>query len=511
MRKIALLFLASFATCLPPQASQPPETRQATGIKVGEVSQNSAVIWVRHTESDSRNNAGLIPGSPEWETAYDVGLPKTPPSAAPDGETKKKRKARSLIWPTWISPSQLEGNCPGAPGRVRLRHSTAQDLAGATWTDWAHVTHETDFSHQFQLTGLKPAAVYYYETQAAPADGPPHPATLRGHFRTAPDRSANARARFVVITGQHYEKTDLPAGPDAAAGDYRSYVSMLALAPDFIVPTGDTVYYDSGHRGAFAFSRDMARHHWHRVYSLPNVIRFHLAVAGFWEKDDHDTVDNDCWPGARLGQFTWAQGLATFREQVPMGEKTYRTVRWGRGLQVWLVEGRDFRSPNTDPDGPGKSIWGAEQKEWLKKTLLESDATWRILVSPTPLIGPDRGPGSKADNHANLAFQHEGDEMRRWFRDNVASNFFIICGDRHWQYHSIHPETGLNEFSCGPLTDKHAGGSPGLNPEYHRYHNVIGGFLSVTAEPIGESASRITFQHHDTAGKVLNEAMRQSP
>lgn len=507
MKPSALVALISLLPSLVLAQAAPANSHQATGVKVGEITQDSAILWVRHTAADTRNNAGLIPGSPEWQKAYDAGLPKDRPAdPEPMAGGKRKKKAGPVIWPTWISPARLEGNCPGAPGRVRLRYATSESLSDAAWLDWATAAPETDCSHQFHLSGLKPDTIYFYETQTAPPDGAPHPATLRGKFRTAPAPTTDARVRFVVITGQHYEKTDLPPTPDAAAGDYLSYASMRALAPDFIVPTGDTVYYDSGHRGAFAFNRDMARHHWHRVYSLPNVIRFHLASAGYWEKDDHDTVDNDCWPGAKLGSLTWPEGLATFREQVPMGEKTYRTIRWGKALQIWLVEGRDFRSPNTDPDGPEKTIWGTGQKAWLKRTLLESDASWRVLISPTPLVGPDRGPASKADNHANLAFQHEGDEMRHWFRDNVASNFFIVCGDRHWQYHSIHPGTGLHEFSCGPLTDKHASGSPGHNPEYHRYHNLIGGFLSVTVEPQPEGGSLIAFRHHDTAGKVLHEA-----
>ena len=47
--------------------------------------------------------------------------------------------------------------------------------------------------------------------------------------------------------------------------------------------------------------------------------------------------------------------LAIFREQVPMGERTYRTFRWGKFLQVWLTDGRDFRSSNNMPDGPDKT------------------------------------------------------------------------------------------------------------------------------------------------------------
>jgi alkaline phosphatase D len=46
-----------------------------------------------------------------------------------------------------------------------------------------------------------------------------------------------------------------------------------------------------------------------------------------------------------------------------MGDKTYRTVRWGKDLQVWMTEHRDFRSKNRKKDGPNKTILGAKQKE----------------------------------------------------------------------------------------------------------------------------------------------------
>ena len=46
-----------------------------------------------------------------------------------------------------------------------------------------------------------------------------------------------------------------------------------------------------------------------------------------------------------------------------------------------FTEGRDFRSPNKMADGPDKTIWGAEQKAWFKRTVKESDATWKVLDS----------------------------------------------------------------------------------------------------------------------------------
>jgi alkaline phosphatase D len=389
---------------------------QAPGPKVGEVTDTSAVVWVRRT----------------------------------------------------------------APGKVRVRYGTKEDLSDAKATDEADVTDATDFARQFKLTGLEPATVYHFEAEC------------RGRFRTAPRAEQPADVAFVVITGQAYKDLDHPEG-------FNIYPSMAKLDPDFIVPTGDSVYYDND--PPLATTPALCRLHWQRMYGLPRLVEFHRRIPAYWEKDDHDLLMDDCWPGmkpARVAPLTWEQGLQVFREQVPQPEKPYRTFRWGQHLQVWLTEGRDFRSSNKDPDGPAKTIWGAEQKAWFKKTVLESDATWKVLVSPTPIVGPDRS--NKGDNHANAAFRTEGDEIRRWIKDNVPANFFIACGDRHWQYHSVHPETGVHEFSCGPASDKHAGGSPGENKDYHRFHRVKGGFLSVSV-----TGGALSFRLHDVQGAVVYE------
>ena len=154
-------------------------------------------------------------------------------------------------------------------------------------------------------------------------------------------------------------------------------------------------------------------------------------------------------------------------------------------------------------DGPGKTIWGAEQKAWFKRTVAASDATFRVLISPTPIVGPDRG--NKNDNHANKGFTHEGDEIRAFIASQ--KNMYIVCGDRHWQYVSIDPKTGVKEFSCGPTTDKHASGFSQKNrSEMHRYLKIKGGFLSVTIDR-KNGKSFASFKHHDTYGGVYNEEL----
>ena len=63
-----------------------------------------------------------------------------------------------------------------------------------------------------------------------------------------------------------------------------------------------------------------------------------------------------------------------------------------RDLQLWFVEGRDYRSPNRMRDGPEKSIWGAEQRAWLQSTLRESDATFKIVASSNCKCSMKRWP-----------------------------------------------------------------------------------------------------------------------
>lgn len=456
--------------CLPESliaAESGPVSHQATGTRVGEVTDRGAVVWTRLTAASSRNTGGvLVPGR---------------------AQNYKEGKLPEVTVPV----EQLEGACPGMKGRVRLRYGPKAEPGDVKTTDWADVGEATDFIHQFVLDGLKSGTRYQYECETMGADDAPH-ASLSGEFQTAPAPNSPSALTFCVMTCQGYPDRGHPDG-------HSIYPSMLALDPSFACLTGDLVYYDNDMPRAV--SPELARYHWQRMFSLPRLVEFNRHAGTYWLKDDHDTLNNDSWPGARMGTFTFAEGQRIFRQQAPMaGGPSYRTFRWGRDLQVWFTEGRDFRSPNNMSDGPEKTIWGAEQKEWFKHTVKESDATWKVLVSPTPLVGPDRG--GKNDNHANKGFQHEGDEIRAWLKANAPDNFFVICGDRHWQYHSVHPETGLNEFCPGAASDQHAGGSPGFEPTWHKFHLQKGGFLSTTLARDGDM-SRIRFQHHDVNGKVL--------
>lgn len=463
---------------------------QATGVKIGEVTHDSAVVWTRLTRDAERVGGD----APLPEVRY--RNPDTDELLL-ETEVRKPEWDPVVTFPDGSAIDSIEGAVAGAEGEVRVRYGAD----GGSWleTEWQAVNPARDFTRQFTLSGLVPGTQYALLVESRSSDGAAGQ-TVEGTFRTAAAPQAAARVLFTVTTGQRYPHMDAPEG------GFRMYDAMLKLDPDFFVHTGDILYYDQ-----LAKTEALARWHWQRMYSLPTNVRFHRQVASYFIKDDHDTWVNDCWPSMLrryMGEFTFAQGQAIFLEQVPMEEKTYRTVRWGRDLQIWLVEGRDYRSANTDPDGPEKTIWGAEQKAWFKQTVTESDATFRVLISPMPIVGPDRP--NKNDNHSNAVFEHEGNELREFMASQPG--MVVICGDRHWQYISVDDKTGLREYSCGPASDEHAGGwqQDNVLPE-HRYLNVTGGFLAVEVTRGAGSDPSIAFRHYSVDGELYHEDVRTAP
>ena len=442
------------------------ETHQATGVKLGEITPTTARIWTRRTASSIRNNGG------------------TPPQA---GETK-----RTL--PLTADLTQLEGACPGAPGflRVTLRTEKGSKVHA---TDWAAADPAKDFTSHFNLKNLRPGTSYRYTVETRPATSNKADGQLTGAFRTAPAANTEAAIQFAMMSCQKYSQRDDAQG-------FHLYDAIKAWQPHFYLSVGDNVYYDSD--DPVVNQTSVARHHWQRMFSLPRTAECLRTVPGYWIKDDHDSYSDDCWPGyvnQNMNPFSFEQGLKIFPEQTPFPEgKPYRTMRWGRGVELWLLEGRDYRMANTAADGPAKTIWGPEQKEWLKRTLAASTADWKIVVSPTPVVGPDRP--TKHDNHSNKDWASEGGEFRRWIRDHTKGNIFVICGDRHWQYHSIDPATKVEEFGCGAASDSHAAGTPGEDKRIHKFHRVLGGFLALSVKPEG-SRSSLTIEHRDVRGKTV--------
>ena len=472
---LALSLIVTLTACESPH--------MATGIKIGEVTDSEAIVWVRLTKDEQRVDFG----APMPKVSYTLASTGEP---LVEMQYRQRDAVPSVEFPDGSSVDTIEGAVPGAAGVVRV-HYKAEDDAESRVTQWEEVDPKADFTQQFRLADLRPASQYLVKVEYG-ANKFLGLKTLTGTFRTAAAPDTAAPVTFTVITGQRYPDRDSDDG-------FKIYGQMQKLDPDFFVHTGDILYYDE-----LAKRPALANWHWQRIYGMKSLVDFHNNVASYFMKDDHDTLVNDSWPTMEttfMGDLTFERGLEIFREQVPMGDRTYRTVRWGKDLQIWLVEGRDFRSANDMEDGPGKTIWGAEQMAWFKRTVQESDATFRVLISPTPVVGPDRP--NKNDNHANEGFAYEGNLLREFIASQ--DNMVVVCGDRHWQYVSVDSTHGVREYSSGPASDEHAGGwkNDMVFPE-HSYLNVIGGFLAVTVERQDGKAVLIA-RHHGVDGAVLNE------
>ena len=428
-----------------------------------------------------------------------------------------------------VGSELVEGDLAGAEGTARFEVATTSGFTDAFETAWLAATPDYDFIVKTTVDGLSPGTRYYYRLIYGPDQDLVRTGPTRT-FETLDGAEVASEVSFVVVTGMRYNAfQNAYEGPDKQLG-YPALETILDLRPDFFVATGDNVYYDVPLQAAAKTPAEL-RKKWHEQFVQPRYADLFAEVPTYWEKDDHDSRYNDSdntgddEPSPELGS-------AIFLEQVPVADPaapnplTYRTHRINQDLQIWLTEGRDYRSPNMMPNDALKTLWGAEQLAWLRRTLRESDATFKILISPTPMIGPDDAEQAgrpaeghdalKRDNHADPAgFQHERDQFFDWLTNNgflVDQNFYIICGDRHWQYHSIHP-TGFEEFSTGALVDGNSrlGRSPG-DPESTDPEGLIeqpytqtepsGGFLHVTISP-GERPTA-TMRFHDERGVLLH-------
>jgi alkaline phosphatase D len=165
------------------------------------------------------------------------------------------------------------------------------------------------------------------------------------------------------------------------------------------------------------------------------------------------------------------------------------------------MEGRDYRTPDwTEKRTPAPTLWGREQIKWLGETLAASTATFRVILTTVPVVGPDRS--NKDDNYANAGFAVEGNEIRELLAR--YPNLTVITGDRHWQYVSVDPATSVNEWSIGPSTAAHAGGweEKTPRPEHRFLRTGQGGFLSGVVTPTATGA-RLELRLHDVDGRVV--------
>src|SRR5262249_10219807 len=205
-----------------------------------------------------------------------------------------------------------------------------------------------------------------------------------------------------------------------------------------------------------------------------NLLAFNADVPMFAQWDDHEVTNDWCpdqspgWGGYadKSGLALSARGCRAFHEFMPMretlaeGGRVYRRIPYGPLLDVFMLDMRSYRTVDAG-DGAAAAILGPTQLAWLKRELMSSHATWKIIAADLPIgvvsagaialgAGPPRG--REVEIADLLAFiKHAGVRNTVW-----------LTADMHYTAaHCYDPNVAVFqdfepfwEFVSGPL---HAG------------------------------------------------------
>jgi alkaline phosphatase D len=139
-----------------------------------------------------------------------------------------------------------------------------------------------------------------------------------------------------------------------------------------------------------------------------NVLAFNREVPIFSQWDDHE-VTNNWWPGEPLTRpqdrgKNYAEQNAlelasraarAFHEYMPMRVlpaepgRVYRQFSYGPLLDLFILDMRSYRGPNgggrEESYGPAAYLLAPTQLAWLKRALINSRATWKVIAADQPL------------------------------------------------------------------------------------------------------------------------------
>lgn len=344
---------------------------------------------------------------------------------------------------------------------------------------------ERDFAGKVEVTGLAPDTRYRYRVWFS--DGPGRTgrdAPAEGSFRTPPPPQAAAAASFAWggdVAGQNVCR-------DAVEG-FPVFASLANRPLDFFIGLGDMIYADGlcepvgryGNAqvpGVFLQAANMADFWAHWKYNREDgnfqALLRQTPYYAIW--DDHEVVndfgplhDTRSTPPYTDGVHLLPMGLAAFLDYNPVAEnagtpkRLYRSVRWGKHLELFILDTRQYRDANlaTDSAERPKTLLGREQLAWLNEALAASDATWKVIVSSVPMSIPTGAAAAGRDGWANYeqdtGFEHELAAILRGLRDRGQRNVAFITTDVHFaevfRYTPFADDTGfqVHEVVTGPL------------------------------------------------------------
>jgi alkaline phosphatase D len=385
------------------------------------------------------------------------------------------------------------------PARLMVEWATTEAFDDARSVRGPAALEDSDYTAKVDLAGLpRGERVFYRVVMVDLADHDLASEPVVGSFWTPP--AARRDIRFVWsgdTAGQGW-------GINLDWGGMKIYETMRRVEPAFFIHSGDTIYAD----GPIAAEQEMpdggiwqnvtteakakvaetlAEFRGNYAYNLldDNLRRFNAAVPILAQWDDHE-ITNNWYPHEDLAgdpkkagykvtsvDLLAARGARAFMEYMPVRqhpldqERLYTAFGYGPSLDVFRIDMRSYRGPNTANDQAEGSettaFLGPEQIRWLKQALLASRATWKVIASDMPigLVVPD---GDLFENLANGDGPARGRELEiagllRFIRDAGITGVVWLTADVHYTAaHRYDPNRAqfqefapFWEFVSGPL------------------------------------------------------------
>jgi alkaline phosphatase D len=451
--------------------------------------------------------------------------------------------------------------------QMHVEYDTDSDFADPNSYVTSTDNETSDFAAHAKLVDLKSNSTYYYRVWFSnPNDPSEVSASMEGKFKTAPDPlSSNTSISFIVggdLGGQQYcRRVDL---------GYPIFYPMRKLSPDFFVFNGDQIYGDEyctkrGPTGVSGWNNipgdfrgiqheavdwdnytqlhDIYSKHWSYNRADPLLQEFLQNVSMYSMGDDHEVVNNyGNWSyfnqaTKNRGSFynLVKAGMDSFFSYSPIDRnqsdpyRIYRSFNWGQDLELFLLDAHSYRSRNDLPNTyANKTLYGKEQLRWLEEGLLNSNATWKVVLNPVPITVPSCVPKERplsptgCDNWATTeprniwSFSNERGEFLKFLADHNIKNVVFITTDIHFPANIVMespPSTAPNghklrlyELVSGPISAKPNAEAneivldPTLNATYLYKEGNIFNFGYYTIEKQTDGKTHFTAQVYDIDG-----------
>jgi alkaline phosphatase D len=400
------------------------------------------------------------------------------------------------------------------PSRMLIEFATTDSFKNVHHGPFIDALPDSDFTAKALIDGLPAAQDIFYRVRFEDLSTPTILSEpMVGRFRTAPvDRRSISFVWSGDTMGQGW-------GIDESRGGMKTYATMLKGRPDFFIHNGDNIYADgpivaekkmpNGEIWKSIVSEDkskvaetLAEFRGNYKYNLldKNLLAFNAEVPMFSQWDDHE-VTNNWWPGEPLTReahkrakyveknmmLLAARSNRAFHEYMPMREtqlepgRVYRKIAYGPLLDVFMLDMRSYRGPNGENNdgayGPTSHFLGPQQVAWLKRELMNSKATWKVIAADMPIslvviYDTDRKWGYEAiaqgDGGPPLGRELEIADLLSFIKHAGIRNTVWLTADVHYtaahyydpnkaQFQDFEP---FWEFVSGPI---HAG-TFGPNP-----------------------------------------------